>query len=349
MENLFRILATLGSTFRQKLNSERFLRRYGRNILIIEALLVMIATLTFVIQFFLPAHLVGVSFPAWLVAFSLAVLFHQYMFSKIGNREICPYEILRQVRIRSFFFWAVVSGVLTFLILLYIWGSILAGKILSDLSSGFFVQVFLQIALVMYVVGVFFMVVLPLGLSAYFLSLVSLQNNRRARLTFRTVLVGLALIRKEKRSAERNKLVKKYVKWFQNGLRSYNKYLYEINPARLQIMGTVVYYRNLCSVASIGNPDEETIVLEQLRSALGSIKGKFVEDNPRRFLVALNNIRNIKQKTDYPSVELYKMIRPKSYTEKIKDYLSHPVSKALLGLVPIIAAVISMLSSFHVI
>lgn len=349
MENLFRILATFGSRFKQRLNSERFLRRYGSNILTIETLLVIIATLTFVIQFFLPAYIAGVTFLTWFVAFSLAVIFHAYMFRKIGEREICPYEILRQIRIRSFFFWSVVSGVLIFLILLYVWGSILAGKVLSDLRSGFFVQVFLQIVLVMYVIIGFFMVVLPLALSAYFLSLVTLQNNKKARLTFRTVLVGLALIREEKRSAKKIKLVKKYVKWFQNGLRSYNKYLYETNPARLQIRSTAIYYRNLCSVASIGNLDEQTIVLEQLRSALGSIKGKFVEDNPRRFLVALKNIRNIKQETDYPSVELYSMVRPKSYTEKIKDYLSHPVSKFLLGLVPIIAAVVSVLSSFHII
>ena len=99
---------------RQKLGSEGFSRTYGRHILIIESLLVIIATLTFVIQIFLPAYIIGVSFAAWLIGFFIAIFIHQSMFKRIAEKEICPYEILRQIRFRSYLFKAVILGVLVF-------------------------------------------------------------------------------------------------------------------------------------------------------------------------------------------------------------------------------------------
>lgn len=348
MENLSK-LASLPSSVWRKLNSEVFLRRYGKNILKIEGLFVFIAVSTFALQFFLPANILSVTFFTWFIAFFSAILFLQSMFSRIGKREICPYEILRQIRIRSVFLWSVVLSVPVFFLVVFVWGSILADEVLSASSYGSLIHVFPRISIILNAVGIYFLVILPSALSAYFLSLNPLRNREIARLTFRTVLVGLALIRKEETSAGRLQFVKKYIKWFRHGLRSYNKYLYETNPVRLQITNAEDYYSSLCSVASIGNLREQTIVLEQFRLALCSVKGKFTKDEQRHFLVALKNIHDIRRKKDYPSDELHGMLRPQSLLERIRDYLSHPFFKGLVVLVPIIAAIVSVLSNFHII
>jgi len=334
---------------RQKLSSEGFSRTYGRHILIIESLLVIIATLTFVIQIFLPAYIIGVTFVAWLIGFFMAIYIHQSMFRRIAEKEIYPYETLRQMRFRSYLFKAVILGVLIFFLLLYVWASSLAGEILTDFRSGSFLIGFLQIMLVIEVIVIFFTVTFPIAFSAYFLYLVPIDNNKKARLMFRTTLVGLALIHNEKKKARRTKLVAKYVTWFRDGLRSYNKYLYETSPARLEIAHIDRYYRNVCCVASMGNPSEQTIVLNQLRLALSSVAGKYVKDDSRHFLIGLKNICNLRQEVDYPSDELYKMIRPKPFSERIKDWLKSPYFEAIIGLIPVIAAVLSIMSLLHII
>jgi hypothetical protein len=349
MKDLYRKLRSFIIGIRQKLSSEGFSRTYGRHILMIESLLVIIVTLTFVIQIFLPAYIIGVSLVAWLIGFFMAIFIHQSMFRRIAEKEICPYEILRQMRFRSYLFKAVILGFLIFFLLLYVWASSLAGKILTDFRSGSFLIGFLQIMLVIEVIGIFFIVTFPVAFSAYFLYLVPIHNNKKARLMFRTALVGLALIRNERKKTKRTKLVGKYVTWFRDGLRLYNKYLYETNPTRLEIANTDSYYRNVCCVASMGNPSEQTIVLDQLRLALSSIAGKYVKDDSRRFLVALKNICNVRRELDYPSDELYKMIRPKPFSDRIKDWLKSPYFEAIVGLIPVIAAVFSIMSILHII
>ena len=222
---------------------------------------------------------------------------------------------------------------------------------MTDFRSGSFLLGFLQIVLVIEAIVIFSTVTFPVAFSAYFLYVVvQIDNNKKARLMFRTALVGLALIRNEKKKAKRTKLVAKYVTRFRDGLCSYNKYLYKVNPTRLEIANTDSYYRNVCCVASMGNPSEQTIVLDQLRLALSSVAGKYVKDDSRRFLIALKNICNLRQEADYPSDELYKMIRPKPFSERIKDWLKSPYFGAIVGLiVPFIAAVLSIMSMLHII
>jgi hypothetical protein len=348
MRNPLRELRSFITRARQKLRSEGFFRAYGKNMLAIESVLVIALTLTFVFQIFLPAYLVQSSFGIWFVAFLLAISFHQEMFRKVVAREVCPYEVLRQIRFRSYLFKGVMLSAFVFFLLMYFWGSFFVGRMLVDIRSGLFPQEFLRIMLVIETILLFFIIILPLSLSAYFLYIISINDRERARLTFRAVLVGLALIRNEK-EMKRRMLVKKYATLFRSGLLSYNKYLYSANSAHLQIIDTDIYNRKLLCIASIGDSDEQTAVLSQLRLALSSIAGKYAKDDTRRFLVALKNILRLKEEADYPSNELYSMVRPKTLFEKVKDWVTSPASKALVGLIPILAAVISIMSNLRII
>jgi hypothetical protein len=175
------------------------------------------------------------------------------------------------------------------------------------------------------------------------LSFSSLPRHNKARLSLRTVLVGLNLICIDQTQTGRSKLVKKYIKWFKEGLSSYNSFLYKFKPAHIEIVDIDRYYCSICSVSLIGNPAERDIAKEQIRCILDSIGGRIREEDFRQLLTSLKNLKNVERRDNYRLSELNKLVRILSFSDRVKQKLKSPYLVIILGIIPVIASIIQLI------
>jgi len=167
-------------------------------------------------------------------------------------------------------------------------------------------------------------IVLPMLIVALAVSSMSISDHRRARLSFRTVLDAMKIIRKEKKSDRKMKLIRKRVRWFRDGLRSFNSYLYSKKITHFQMIDIDQYHLSVCSVVLMGKQIEMDTIAEQIKLALSSIGERKGEGDFRNFLTAMKNLKNMEKKKEYSLSELNKMITILSFSERVKESLRSP-------------------------
>lgn len=299
-----------------------FYRIYGKYMKTIEIVLICAAALVFLVQIFFLEFGALTTAPS-LVAFMIAVGVHGMICVRMAKLELFPYKILRLNSLNSYFYRALLFSSLIGFALVY-----LSALFPKSWSSNLFAE-----PIAYYVITAVKMVI------AFFpFSMSWLSNHRKSRLSFRTVLVGLKLISKEDKKAGKTRWVGKYIKWFREGLYSYNRYVYKRKPEQIEIVGIDDYYRSVCCIALIGKQAERDIIAEQIRLALDSMGGRYRKADLRQFLIGLKNMKNIERKMEYPLSELNEMIRILSFSERMKERLKSPYFTALIGSITILLA-----------
>lgn len=320
------IMFNLGMlTLKEDLKKKRFYKAYGKHVLLIEIALILTLTFTFAILCLTFSSYLLVP---WLIVVFVSILIHLRIFYRIANLELCPYEILRLGRFRFYFFIMIVFSFFLSLTLLY--------SLSSFLTKTFFVVVVILL-------NYFLLVNFPMLFIALMLKMASITNHKKARLSFKIVIDAMELLRKEKKTDEKMKLIDKYVKWFGVGLRSYNSYLYENNPACLEIVDIEQYHRSVCNVALMGKRTEIDNTIEQIKSVLNCVSKREREDDLRHFLIALKNVKSGKRKKEYPLFELNEMTRISPFSERIKEKLKSPYATLLIGIVAIVLQVLRLI------
>lgn len=305
-----------------------FLKSYGKHVLKIEVVLISVLVLAFTF----PAVFNVVStfyLAVWMVASIVGINVHLYIYLKIADNELHPYEVIFTGRFRSnltlisyvsFLFWVLSAYVLSLFP-----PALQSGNILSD-SLNYLL-----------------LILLPMFFVMAFLSLTSISNFRKARLSLVTVLDGLMQMSNEKEQRKKAKLAKKYLGWFKIGLTSYNGYLYK-QPIHIKILNIDDYYHELCCAALLGNEEQATHLVEEVRSALNSLDGRGTTQL-KNLLIALKRIRGRpKAKNIYRLSELSELIRITSLSDRIWERAKHPLFKYLLPLIiaPVISEVIKI-------
>lgn len=314
-------------TLKEDSKKKRFYEVYGKHVLLIEIALILISLFTFVVMVFpVPAI---VAFGAWLIVTFVISPIHLRIYSRIVRMELYPYEILRLERVRSRFNKTLVYFFFLLLIL-----SFLTSLFSTEIPPETY-DIFGEI------VGYVFFVIFPMLMVTFVITFGSINHHRKARLSFKTVLHAMEALREEKRKDEKMKLIKKYVKWFRDGLHAYNSYLYE-NIACLEIVDIEQYHRNIHNAALMGNESEIDETIEQIESTLNSL-GKEGEDDLRHFLIALKNIKNGKAEKEYPLYELNEMTTIMSFSERVKETLKSPYVPLLYIIVTIILGLLRLI------
>lgn len=173
----------------------------------------------------------------------------------------------------------------------------------------------------------------------FWYTLALMTDHRKTRLSFRVALVGLKLISRE--NSERGKLVRKYIRWLKDGFRSYNRYLYNQNPARIEVVDIDDCYHSLSCVALMGNRKEINIISEQIRLALNSLpRSEKKPHDVKQLLIRLKNIKEIKRRRTYPLSEINDMTRIVSFSDRLRTILTHPY---LLMLIAVIIPILTWL------
>jgi len=301
-----------------------FYRVYGKYMKAIEIILICTAALVFLVQIFFLEFGALTTGPS-LVAFMIAVLVHGLICIRMAKLELFPYKTLRLNSLNSYFYRALLFSSLIGFALVY-----LLALFPKSWSSNLFAE-----PIAYYVITAVKM------LAAFFpFSMSWLTNLEKSRLSFRTVLVGLKLISKEDKKVGKTRLVGKYIKWFKEGLYSYNRYIYKRRPEHIEIVGLDDYYRSVCCTALIGKQAERDIIAEQIRLALDSMGGRHRKADLRRFLIGLKNIKGIERKIEYPTSELNEMIRILSFSRRMKERLKSPYFTTLMGSITVLLAVL---------
>lgn len=313
-----------------------FYRNYGKHIFLIEIVLIIVLasfslaylSLAYVASRYLSSITTLVAF-ALLFFFILAFFAHVIIYTRIARLELYPYETLRLERFNSRFYRALLLSSLVAFAWLFLIGRLYHASSLSGaLAVGVEIIAIWAVASIAMLFGSF-----PISMS-------SLMGHNKARLSFRASLVGLKLVCKEQTKEKRSKLVKNYIKWFKEGLRSYNSFLYKFKPVHIEVVNIDSYYRSICCASLIGNQTERDIVMEEIRRALDSMGGRFREEDFRQLLVALRNIRNVQRNNESQLSELNDLMRVLSFSERVKRMLKSPYFEAIIAALEIIIAVL---------
>lgn len=290
----------------------------------IEAALIAITVLVFTFQEYSLDFGVLTAGPS-LVVFLSIVTVHSFFFIGTTRREFFPYKTLRLSSFNSLFYRALIGSSL-FLFLFLI------------LLNMFFPIEYSKGSLLIATLQHFDLIAFKMLLAFFFLQFQSMDDLTRSRLSFRTALIGLKLIDRKHNSISKEKLVSKYLKWFGSGLNSYGEYLYTVNPKRIGIIGVNDYSRSIYCVGLFGNRVERRTVASQVRFALDSMGGGVRGRDLRRFLTALQNVKNVSNKRAYPVSEINMMIKVVSSTERAKEWLSSPWLTTIISAIAIIVA-----------
>ena len=153
-----------------------------------------------------------------------------------------------------------------------------------------------------------------------------LSSFRKTRLCLRVVSDALSQLPNERH--QRIDFVKNYIKWFGEGLHSYNRYLFRKRRG-LQIKNIDDYHNIVYMIALIGNPDEVKNKNEQVRMALKSLSKKEGEDSLRDFLISLQHI-GWKENVKFP--DLTSMTKTMPLSEMVIKILTRyvvPISASI--------------------
>jgi len=298
-------------------------------------LIVVMASLFFALAFFALAFfaflapIISMLTGSLLVFLLMAFFAHVFIFLRIARLELYPYATLRLERFNLRFYRALILSSLVSFALLYLVGILFPKLGLSD-----------RVALASQIIGICLFAIILMLVASFPLSLSSLTSHKRARLSFRAVLVGLKLLSEEQTEEKRSKLVKSHIKWFGDGLRSYNRFLYKFKPVHMEIMNIDDYYRSVCCVSLIGNQAERDIVMEEIRRALDSVGGRFKEEDFRQLLIGLRNIKNMERNNELELSELNDLVRVLSFSERLKERVKSPYFEAIVAGVEITVAVL---------
>jgi hypothetical protein len=327
--------------------AKRFYEWYGKHLLEIEGCGLSGLTISLVLVFLTPllqtsSYLIF----AWWIALFTFILIHALTFLKLARIETHPYEVLQTRHIRGRLLRIDVVIIIYLVALIYL----LSHPSLSPIMKNDIFSTLLGLVVVS-VVG-FSAVIYPL------VFLCSITSFREARLSFKTVLIGLQEIQMAKSAPKAKKahlkraeaLRKKYVRWFENGLLSFNKCLYRLSPSRLEMVDVEQYYRSVFFVTLVGKKQECELVVQQVRILLDCLGKKIpytdVRYNDlRTFLNALKNIASYEAKKEYPIQELKKMVRVTSLSERVKRFLGSQYVIALVGFLPLLDVAIRIIFS----
>lgn len=317
---------------KEDFRKKRFYEAYGKHILLIEIALILTLTFAVDIQTFFPTPIIPFTAGVWWIALFVSALIHLRFYFKIAKMELCPYKILRLGCFRyRFLITAFISFFLSFTLVLPV--SIFSTEIPSEIYD-----------ILMQISNIALLVAFPMFMIGFTLWVGSITDHKKARLSFKTVLNAMELLRKKTNTNEKTKLIEKYVKWFRVGLRSYNSYLHESKPTSLEIVNIKEYHRSLCNVALMGKQAEIDNTIEQVKSALNSMGRREKEDDLRNFLIALKNMKSMKMEKDYPLSELNEMTRILPFSERVKEWLRSPYITSLVVIIlSIIAIVVQVL------
>ena len=317
-------------TLKEDVKKKKFYEAYSKHILLIEITLISTLTFTYACT---RAPVSILAFGVLFIATPVSIYIHLRIFNRIVKRELYPYEILRLARFR-------------FYSLIMVWFSLLLSMILFVLLDLFKTENLREILVIVQtlLVDYIFIVNFPMFFITFLLFMGSITEHKKATFSFKIVIDAMELLRKEKKTYEEMKLIDKYVKCFREGLRSYNSYLYESNPACLGIVDVDQYHRSVCSVALMGKGAEIDNTIEQIKSALNCMGEREREDDLRHFLIALKNVKSGKAEKEYPFSELNEMIRAFPFSERLKERLKSPyVTSLVTVIIGMIAIVLQLL------
>lgn len=314
-------------TLKEDSKKKRFYKAYGKHVLLIEYALILPLILAFVILTSLPSPIAGLTFWIWIIALIVATAIHTYFFNVIVKRELRPYETLRTEHIRYYYI------LFTFPSFFLIFAFVLVFSSLKGIPPEIS-------ATVNTILGYVFRVLFPMLFLSFMYFAGSIPNDRRARLSLKTVLDAMKLMHEEKTTKEKMKLIKKHIKWFREGLCSYNSYLYNSYPVHFEIIDIEQYHRSISGIALMGKRAEIEDAIKQIRFALNSIGGKKKGEGLRHFLIALKNIKSGKRKKKYPLAELNEMTRTLSFSDIVKERLKSPYVTVFIGIGAIVLQVL---------
>ncbi len=309
-------------------SSRRFIKAYGRIMLRVECLLMLLVSLIFILFSLFDGFAI---YGYIMIAFFLASFTHSLICIFVSNSELFPRESLFLDSFRRFFFKLVLILTTPAFMLLYV--------IVTYFPLGFWSENLLFDALVRYAAGsLLFLLVF------YFYPIGLISKRTRLRLSLRSALIGLKLISGIKKDDKRRDLIEKYVKWAKKGFESF-RIIYKKGPVQIEISDIDEYYQSLCCTALIGRVEEIILISGQLRRALRSVhrlKSK-ERDDIRQFLISLKNVKNLKEVDEYDLSELREITRMLSRSDRARKLISSPFAVMLVGIIPITLQVLSML------
>lgn len=282
----------------------------------------------------------GVYFQVWLwqipyyttvSLFSLIMLIfiitvHGFFIRAIAEREIYPDKIIYWEHWTSRLYWITLVILLLFLAIMYSLvyffpNHPIMTTLANVLSWGFLIDT------------IFFVIFS----SFTTFSLVTLFPHKKSRLYLKATLENIRKLSKMKKM-ERGKVIKKYFKWFRTGLQYYNTHIWSKMPERPEVIDLEKYFDSAYMVALIGNDKEVEDLVSNIEEAYASIGTKANEGDFRRFLIALQHIVGKRKKKDESTIELSKMIKTVSFSEKVVI----PVSKIILGVPTLFVALMKI-------
>jgi hypothetical protein len=306
------------------LKLRNFYRIYGRYMEYAEIVLFALIVLVFAFQEYSLDFAALTAGPS-LFAFILSVAVHVIICIQIASSEFYPYKTLRLNSLNSLFYRVLLGSSLFIFVVLF-------------LISNFFPMEFLYGNLLILILQHCAFMTTKMVIVFLFFQLSWSSDFKRSRLALRTVLIGLRLIDREDKRVDRADLVSKYLRWFNVGLNSYNRFLYKRKPKHMGIVEIGDYYRSIHCAGLIGNRAERATLSRQVRLALDSIGGGIREGGFRQFLIAMKNIKNIENKERYPLSDLNRMVRVLSFSERAKEWLKSPWFTAIVSFITIFSA-----------
>lgn len=308
---------------------EKFYDTYGKHVRLIEITIIVLFTLSFLLIVYYP---IGAPYTlqAWTIGVSVITPAHAIIFFKIAKIESYPYEILWLDKFRSTLSRATIS-------IFFIWITC------QYIIFTFFPAIYQSLDFINKLMGFVLFTVVALLPMIFFLSIASITDLKKARLSIKTVLHGLQLINKEEDKLKKAEIFGKHISWFRSGLKSFNSFVFHGKYAHIEIMSIDEYANNVGCAALIGNQTEKDTITEQVQSAFNSIPEKDKPGDLRNFLIALKNIKTGKNQKDYEAHELSEMVRVVSRYDKAREHLTSPYLVAFLSIIAILLQIIPIL------
>lgn len=291
---------------------DKFFKFYGKHLLDFEFSFLLIATFAYIACiWFLPSYFNILSYETtYSVVFATILLFiaHRFIISKIAERESYPLTVLRHdPKASRMFYYAIFLFAISLLALPV---SLYTG-VLNLFPAIIGISIILMVFATSLILATFFILILPPHISAH----------REARLCFKLVSEQLRKLAGADKDT-RQKIAVEYIKWLEKGFRRYNKCL--LKSYHEEIVDVDLYYWQVYTKALIGTSREINNVTNHVTQLFESLGKSMKEGNIQKFLVTLQHIKGKRGKKAESTNELSKLIRPLSFSERIKSIITSP-------------------------
>lgn len=306
----------------------RFYDFYGKHLILISLVLIGVSSLavffSFLFGIYVTLPLLG-SVPTLFFVVMAATVPHALVLRRMARKEIRQHEILDLEKYLSYIL------LLSFGVVLVIFSAI-------RLLNYFLPNLQIEGALAMFIVGVFFYFY-SLTISSLLVQIghVFIPSYIKTKLCLGAVLDNFHQLNSLK-PLERRKHVKKYFRWFEDGLDYYNTHIMKTLPNHPKVKEIGTYYDSAYLVALTGTKTELENLVKHIRKSYVSLGKGRKEVDFRGFLISLQHIKGKTAKKDESVHELSKLFETVPFTTRILTRAKRiaQISVTIILLVPTI-------------